>query len=294
MAVPCGDQRDWDFANHFDIEIINIFKEVDVSKKANEDKNVEITNSDFLNNLNAKEAIKKAIKKIEANGIGKRKINYRLRDAVFSRQRYWGEPLPIYYQDDIPYTLAETEQVTLPKIDKYLPTSTGEPPLARANENDWNIFKGDRMETNVMPGWAGSSWYFLRYMDPENDNAFCAKEKSDYWKQVDLYIGGAEHAVGHLLYSRFWTKFLYDKGFISFDEPFKRLINQGMILGKDVQLDEIDGSNGVLNYDGHQVMLYIPDQGDDIEAVLSNGKFCLLYTSPSPRDRTRSRMPSSA
>ena len=249
MAVPCGDQRDWDFANHFDIEIINIFKDIDVSKEANEDKNVEITNSDFLNNLNAKEAIKEAIKKIETNGIGKRKVNYRLRDAVFSRQRYWGEPFPIYYQDDIPYTLAETEQVTLPKIDKYLPTSTGEPPLARANKNDWNIFKGDRMETNVMPGWAGSSWYFLRYMDPKNDNAFCSKEKSDYWNQVDLYIGGAEHAVGHLLYSRFWTKFLYDKGLISFDEPFKRLINQGMILGRSNFVYRINQTNTFVTFE---------------------------------------------
>ena len=249
MAVPCGDQRDWDFANHFDIEIINIFKDIDVSKEANEDKNVEITNSDFLNNLNAKKAIKEAIKKIETNGIGKRKVNYRLRDAVFSRQRYWGEPFPIYYQDDIPYTLAETEQVTLPKIDKYLPTSTGEPPLARANKNDWNIFKGDRMETNVMPGWAGSSWYFLRYMDPKNDNAFCAKEKSDYWNQVDLYIGGAEHAVGHLLYSRFWTKFLYDKGLISFDEPFKRLINQGMILGRSNFVYRINQTNTFVTFE---------------------------------------------
>ena len=249
MAVPCGDQRDWDFANHFDIEIINIFKDIDVSKEANEDKNVEITNSDFLNNLDAKEAIKEAINKIEFNGIGKRKINYRLRDAVFSRQRYWGEPFPIYYQDDIPYTLAENEQATLPKIDKYLPTSTGEPPLARANKNDWNIFKGDRMETNVMPGWAGSSWYFLRYMDPKNDNAFCAKEKSDYWNQVDLYIGGAEHAVGHLLYSRFWTKFLYDKGLISFDEPFKRLINQGMILGRSNFVYRINQTNTFVTFE---------------------------------------------
>ena len=249
MAVPCGDQRDWDFANHFDIEIINIFKDIDVSKEANEDKNVEITNSDFLNNLNAQEAIKEAIKRIETDEIGKRKINYRLRDAVFSRQRYWGEPFPIYYQDDIPYTLAETEQVTLPKIDKYLPTATGEPPLARANKNDWNIFKGDRMETNVMPGWAGSSWYFLRYMDPKNDNAFCAKEKSDYWNQVDLYIGGAEHAVGHLLYSRFWTKFLYDKGLISFDEPFKRLINQGMILGRSNFVYRINQTNTFVTFE---------------------------------------------
>jgi len=249
MAVPCGDQRDWDFANQFNIEIKNIFKDVDVSQKAYEEKNGHITNSAFLNDLEIKEAINCASEKIEKKGFGQRKINFRLRDAVFSRQRYWGEPFPIYYKDDIPKVLKADEYLKLPNIDKYLPTSTGQPPLARAKKEDWNIFDGDRMETNVMPGWAGSSWYFLRYMDPKNNTDFCSKEKSDYWGQVDLYIGGAEHAVGHLLYSRFWTKFLFDKNLISFDEPFKKLINQGMILGRSNYVYRIIDSNKFVTYE---------------------------------------------
>ena len=249
MAVPCGDQRDWNFANHFNIEFKNIFKDINVSKKAYEEKNGIITNSEFLNDLEINKAINCAIEKIENKALGKKKINFRLRDAVFSRQRYWGEPFPIYYKDDTPMVLKADEYLTLPNIDKYLPTSTGQPPLARAKKEDWNIFDGDRMETNVMPGWAGSSWYFLRYMDPKNNVAFCSKEKSDYWGQVDLYIGGAEHAVGHLLYSRFWTKFLYDKKLISFDEPFKKLINQGMILGRSNFVYRIVDSNKFVTYE---------------------------------------------
>ena len=249
MAVPCGDQRDWDFATHFGIQIINIFDGVDVSEKANEDKNVTISNSDFLNGLSVKKAMNLAIYKIEENGFGKGKINYRLRDAIFSRQRYWGEPFPVYYKGETAYLLDEDVSVTLPQVDKYLPTATGEPPLARAKKEDWNVFEGDRMETNIMPGWAGSSWYFLRYMDPNNDGEFCAKEKSDYWGQVDLYIGGAEHAVGHLLYSRFWTKFLYDRGFIGFDEPFKKMINQGMILGRSSFVYRIKNTNTFVSFD---------------------------------------------
>ena len=249
MAVPCGDQRDWDFATHFGLEIINIFEDIDVSEKANEDKNVKIANSDFLNGLKVKKAINVAIHKIEEEGIGKGKINYRLRDAIFSRQRYWGEPFPVYYKGETAYILDDDKHVTLPPVDKYLPTSTGEPPLARAKTEDWNVFVGDRMEMNIMPGWAGSSWYFLRYMDPNNDNEFCAKEKSDYWGQVDLYIGGAEHAVGHLLYSRFWTKFLFDRGFIGFDEPFKKMINQGMILGRSNFVYRINGTNTFVSFD---------------------------------------------
>ena len=217
MGVPCGDQRDWNFAMYFNIKIINIFKDVDVSEKANEERDVVITNSDFLNGLESREAILEVINQLEKSSSGKSKTSYRLRDAVFSRQRYWGEPFPVYYIDNTPYILSDKKHVILPKVDKYLPTSTGEPPLARAKKDDWNLFEGDRMETNIMPGWAGSSWYFLRYMDPKNDMEFCSKEKSDYWGPVDLYIGGAEHAVGHLLYSRFWTKFMYDRGFISFD-----------------------------------------------------------------------------
>ena len=249
MAVPCGDQRDWDFATHFGLEIINIFEGVDVSENANEDKSVTITNSDFLNGLSAKKAMNLAIYRMEEGGFGKGKINYRLRDAIFSRQRYWGEPFPIYYKGETACLLEDDKQVTLPLVDKYLPTASGEPPLARAKKEDWNVYEGDRMETNIMPGWAGSSWYFLRYMDPTNDGEFCAKEKSDYWGQVDLYIGGAEHAVGHLLYSRFWTKFLYDRGFISFDEPFKKMINQGMILGRSSFVYRIKDTNTFVSFD---------------------------------------------
>ena len=249
MAVPCGDQRDWNFAKKFDLEIKNIFKDIDISEGAYEEKDGLISNSDFLNGLNIQEAIHLAIKRIEEIGIGKGKINYRLRDAVFSRQRYWGEPFPIYYKDNIAYTLSDNKHVTLPLVDKYLPTEAGDPPLARAKKGDWNVFEGDRMETNVMPGWAGSSWYFLRYMDSNNEKEFCARERSDYWGQVDLYIGGAEHAVGHLLYSRFWTKFLFDRDYISFDEPFKKLINQGMILGRSSYVYRIKDTNTFVSFD---------------------------------------------
>jgi leucyl-tRNA synthetase len=233
MAVPCGDQRDYDFAKHFSIPIKNIFENVAIDEAAYTEKEGVITNSDFLNGLAVKKAMEVAIQTIEANDLGKGKTNYRLRDAIFSRQRYWGEPFPVYYKNDIPYLLADNQlPVILPDVDKYLPTEDGEPPLARAKQAAWNQFEGDRMETNTMPGWAGSSWYFLRYMDPKNETAFVSKEKADYWNQVDMYIGGSEHATGHLLYARFWTKFLYDLGFISFDEPFKKMINQGMILGR--------------------------------------------------------------
>ncbi len=233
MAVPCGDQRDWDFAKHFNIDINNIFKDIDISEAAYAEKDSVISNSDFLNDLPAKKAIKLAIYEIEKQGFGKGQTNYRLRDAVFSRQRYWGEPFPVYYKGDTAYLIEDDQlPVTLPEVDKYLPTEEGEPPLARAEKSAWEVFEGDRMEHNTMPGWAGSSWYFLRYMDPHNEKEFVSKEKMEYWNQVDLYIGGSEHATGHLLYSRFWTKFLYDMGYISFNEPFKKMINQGMILGR--------------------------------------------------------------
>lgn len=233
MAVPCGDQRDWDFATHFKIPIINIFEGKDISEAAYTEKDAVICDSDFLSGQPASKAIKSAIYEIEKRGIGKGQTNYRLRDAVFSRQRYWGEPFPVYYKDDIPYVLEDDHlPVTLPEVDKYLPTEDGEPPLARAKKEAWNVSEGDRMEYNTMPGWAGSSWYFLRYMDPHNEKVFVSKEKAEYWNQVDLYIGGSEHATGHLLYSRFWTKFLFDMGFITFNEPFKKMINQGMILGR--------------------------------------------------------------
>lgn len=246
MAVPCGDQRDWDFAKHFDLEINNIFEGIDISEAAYTEKNAVIANSDFLNGLNTKKAIESAINAIEAKGIGKGKTNYRLRDAVFSRQRYWGEPFPVYYQDGLPKMIHTRDLPTiLPEVEKYLPTEDGKPPLGNSQMWAWDTVDNQivdninidnktvfPIELNTMPGWAGSSWYFLRYMDPKNEEVFVSKEKADYWNQVDLYIGGSEHATGHLLYSRFWTKFLFDLGYIGFDEPFQKMINQGMILGR--------------------------------------------------------------
>jgi len=246
MAVPCGDQRDWDFANHFNIPIKNIFADVSIEENAYTEKKGKIANSDFLDGLEVTEAIKKAIEVLEEKKIGEAKTNFRLRDAVFSRQRYWGEPFPVYYDNGIAKTIEDQYlPIELPEVDKYLPTPDGKPPLGNASNWYWDSEKNeltskDRaeeanvhpMELNTMPGWAGSSWYFLRYMDPHNEKAFVAKEKVDYWNNVDLYIGGAEHATGHLLYSRFWSMFLHDFGFIPFEEPFKKMINQGMILGR--------------------------------------------------------------
>jgi leucyl-tRNA synthetase len=245
MAVPCGDQRDYDFAQHFNLAIKNIFADVDISEAAYTEKDAIIANSDFLNGLEAKMAMKKAIEAIEARGLGKGKTNYRLRDAVFSRQRYWGEPFPVYFENESPKLVNDDQlPIRLPEVDKYLPTEAGEPPLARATKEAWKEqFQGDRMDYNTMPGWAGSSWYFLRYMDPKNEAEFVSKEKADYWKQVDLYIGGSEHATGHLLYARFWTKFLFDQGYISFDEPFSKMINQGMILGRSSFVYRIKDTN---------------------------------------------------
>lgn len=244
MAVPCGDQRDYDFAKHFGITIKTIFDEKDISEGAYTEKDAVIANSDFLDGLPVKKAIKAAIYEIEKRGIGKGKTQYRLRDAVFSRQRYWGEPFPVYYKDEIPHLIDDTNlPITLPDVDKYLPTEDGEPPLARAKKDAWEYAQGDRMEYNTMPGWAGSSWYFLRYMDPKNDNEFVSKDKVEYWKNVDLYIGGSEHATGHLLYARFWTKFLYDLDLIPFDEPFQKMINQGMILGRSNFVYRIKDTN---------------------------------------------------
>lgn len=230
MAVPAGDERDHAFATQYKLPIPAIFKDTDTGKEACSDKSAILCNSGFLDGLSGLEAIPRCISALEEKGIGSGKINFRLRDAVFSRQRYWGEPFPIYYKNGIPYLLSSDEPVRLPEVDKYLPTEDGEPPLARAN--DWKTPEGYPLETNTMPGWAGSSWYFLRYMDPHNSGEFVSKEKSDYWNQVDLYVGGAEHATGHLLYARFWTKFFFDRGWISFREPFRKMINQGMILGR--------------------------------------------------------------
>ncbi|MCX7728806.1 MAG: leucine--tRNA ligase, partial [Bacteroidia bacterium] len=234
MAVPAHDTRDYKFAKNFSLPIKIVIQapfEHDYSENAYDEKIGKCIHSHFLNGLEVKEAIQKCIEEIEKNKIGKRVINYRLRDAVFGRQRYWGEPIPIYYDEqNIPHAVDEKDlPIILPSIDKYLPTETGEPPLARAH--NWKYKGHYEFEKTTMPGWAGSSWYFLRYMDPHNNQCFADKKLTDYWQEVDLYIGGSEHATGHLLYARFWTKFLYDLGYISFDEPFKKLINQGMILG---------------------------------------------------------------
>ncbi|WP_346883209.1 DUF559 domain-containing protein [uncultured Algibacter sp.] len=246
MSVPCGDERDYAFAKHFNIPIPNIFDGVDISEEAFSDKaKTVIGNSDFLNGMNYKKATKRAIYELEQIGQGQGKTNYRLRDAVFSRQRYWGEPFPVYYVNGMPQMIeAEHLPIKLPEVEKYLPTETGEPPLGNAIVWAWDTTKNEvvsndlidnktihPLELNTMPGWAGSSWYFNRYMDANNTNEFASKEALDYWQDVDLYIGGSEHATGHLLYARFWQKFLFDKGVVPVDEFAKKLINQGMILG---------------------------------------------------------------
>ena len=219
MAVPAGDQRDWEFAQAFGLDIPAIFEGHDIAEGACTEKDAILCNSGDWSGLSCEEALPRAIRETEAAGFAQPRVNYRLRDAVFSRQRYWGEPFPICYVNGVPQ-LVEGAQVLLPEVDAYLPTEDGDPPLARAEK--WNVLQGDRMEFNTMPGWAGSSWYFLRYMDPHNSDALCSREKSDYWGQVDLYVGGAEHGTGHLLYSRFWTKFLFDLGLIGFDEPLRQ------------------------------------------------------------------------
>lgn len=234
MAVPGGDQRDWNFATHFGLPIIAVTEGADISKEADESKEGTICSEGFLKGLPVKEAIPRVIAELEKLGAGERRINFRLRDAAFGRQRYWGEPIPIYYKDGVPCPLPESElPLKLPEVDKFLPTEDGEPPLARAK--DWT-YQGHPLETTTMPGWAGSSWYFLRYMDPKNAERFASKEAVDHWGQVDLYMGGSEHATGHLLYFRFWTKFLHDRGWIPFDEPAKKLVNQGMITGRSAQM----------------------------------------------------------
>ena len=240
MAVPGGDQRDWRFAKHFNLPIIAVTEGADIEKGADERKDAVICNEGFLKGMQVPDAIRRATEELEKLGAGEGRINYRLRDAAFGRQRYWGEPIPIYYKDDIPYPLPESAlPLELPVIDKFQPTETGEPPLARASKWKWDeanqrISESGidfPLETTTMPGWAGSSWYFLRYMDPTNEDRFASPEAINYWQQIDLYMGGSEHATGHLLYFRFWTKFLFDRGLIPFDEPAKKLVNQGMIQG---------------------------------------------------------------
>lgn len=244
MAVPAGDERDHAFATHFSLPIPAIFEGVDTKGEACSDRSAVLTNSTFLNGMDAAKAIPTVIEELEKKRLGWGQVNFRLRDAVFSRQRYWGEPFPVYYENDIPH-LVPDDLVELPPVDRYLPTEEGEPPLARANRADWKVFHGERMDHNTMPGWAGSSWYYLRYMDPKNDGEFCARDKSDYWGQVDLYMGGAEHATGHLLYSRFWCKILHDLGYIDFDEPFQQMLNQGMIQGRSSFVYRVKDSNPI-------------------------------------------------
>ncbi len=259
MSVPCGDQRDYDFAKHFNIPIPNIFEGIDISEEAFADKSkTVIANSDFLNGLPYKKAVKRAIFELEQLGQGKGKINYRLRDAVFSRQRYWGEPFPVYYVDGMPQMIApEHLPIELPEVEKYLPTETGEPPLGNATVWAWDtntnkvvsndLIEGSPsgvngvypLELNTMPGWAGSSQYFNRYMDPNNQDAIFSPEAMNYWQDVDLYIGGSEHATGHLLYARFWQKFMFDRGFVPKDEFAKKLINQGMITGTSAFVNKL-------------------------------------------------------
>jgi leucyl-tRNA synthetase len=255
MAVPCGDQRDFAFAKHFNIPVTNIIGEHFNGEEANPTKEATLQNSGFLNGLLMKDAIGVAINKIEELGIGKRQVNYKMRDAGFSRQRYWGEPFPIVWKNGIAYPLDEKElPLQLPHVESYKPGPEGQGPLA--NIPDWiNQFGAGNggLETSTMPGYAGSSWYFLRYMDPHNAETFCDRKLSDYWNQVDLYIGGTEHAVGHLLYSRMWTKVLFDLGYIGHEEPYKRLVNQGMIQGSSRFVYRLQlvsqGKSGTIYYD---------------------------------------------
>ncbi|MEO8582301.1 MAG: leucine--tRNA ligase, partial [Flavitalea sp.] len=291
MAVPCGDERDLRFAKQFNIPVTNIIGDFFNGEDANSTKEALLQNSGFLNGTPMKKAIEIVISKIEESGIGKRKINYKIHDAAFSRQRYWGEPFPIIWKDGAAIALDEKDlPLELPMIENYSAGPNGEGPLA--NIPEWT---SKHLETNTMPGYAGSSWYFLRYMDPENIQTFCSKNASDYWGQVDLYIGGTEHAVGHLLYSRMWTKFLYDLGYISFDEPFKKLVNQGMIQGSSRFIYRVHGTKKYVSFglkdnyttdsihvdvnmvDGFELDINAfkkwREEYNDAEFILENGKY---------------------
>ncbi|WP_394675766.1 leucine--tRNA ligase [uncultured Sphingobacterium sp.] len=252
MAVPSGDQRDYVFAKHFTLPIIPISDTQNIEEEADPNKDGKYINSDFINGMTYQEALPALIAKLEELKLGKAKINFRMRDAIFGRQRYWGEPVPVYFKNGLPYLIKEEElPLLLPEVDKYLPTESGEPPLGRAK--DWKYEDQYEYELSTMPGWAGSSWYWFRYMDPKNEGNFASKEAVDYWKAVDLYIGGSEHATGHLLYSRFWNKFLKDLGYQNEEEPFRKLINQGMIQGRSnfvyrVLDDEGRGTNQFVSY----------------------------------------------
>jgi len=299
MAVPSGDQRDYVFAKHFNLEIIPISNTQHIEEEADPNKDGKYINSDFINGMTYQEAVPALIAKLEELKLGKAKINFRMRDAIFGRQRYWGEPVPVYFKNGLPYLIKEEElPLLLPEVDKYLPTESGEPPLGRAK--DWKYEDQYEYELSTMPGWAGSSWYWFRYMDPKNEGNFASKEAVDYWKAVDLYIGGSEHATGHLLYSRFWNKFLKDLGYHNEEEPFRKLINQGMIQGRSnfvyrVLDEEGRGTNQFVSYglrnDYNTIPMHVdvnivsndvldlekfknfrPDFGN-AEFVLENGKY---------------------
>ena len=249
MAVPAHDERDYNFAMHFGLEIRQVI-EGSMEEGSFPGKGGTIINSDFLSGLKMQTAMDQAIEFVEERKIGKGKIQFRMRDAIFTRQRYWGEPLPVYFKDGLPYLIEEKDlPLVLPEVDKYLPTEDGEPPLARAKNWNYKTAEGEfPIERSTMPGWAGSSWYFFRYMDPKNEEKFVDQEIAKYWGSVDLYIGGAEHATGHLLYSRFWTKFLYDIGVVNIEEPFQKMINQGMIQGRSNFVYRIKGTNKFVSY----------------------------------------------
>lgn len=254
MAVPAHDSRDFAFAKHFELPIIQVVvgnndQESDPAnwEESYDAKDGKMVNSDIINGLDVKDAIKTITKHIESSGLGKKQINYKLRDAIFSRQRYWGEPFPVYYKENVPYVLDEDKlPLELPEVDKYLPTEDGQPPLGRAN--NWTTEDGYPLELNTMPGFAGSSAYYLRYMDPRNNDALVSKDANEYWQDVDLYVGGTEHATGHLIYSRFWNKFLYDMGKVIKDEPYKKLINQGMIQGRSNFVYRIKSENKYVSF----------------------------------------------
>jgi leucyl-tRNA synthetase len=298
MAVPAHDSRDYSFAKHFGLPIMEVVSGGDISQESYDAKEGLLVNSDFLNGMDVKQALKRAIEEINARGLGERKINYRLRDAIFSRQRYWGEPFPVYYRDGMPYTLDESQlPLELPEVDAYLPTESGEPPLARAK--NWVTAEGDPLETNTMPGFAGSSGYYLRYMDPRNNSEYFSAEAVNYWQNVDLYIGGAEHATGHLIYSRFWNKFLYDLGLSCKKEPFEKLINQGMIQGRSSIIYRVKGKKTFVSlpliggYDTAPIHIDISLVDNDVldieafrnwrseyadhEFIMDNGKFICGY-----------------
>ena len=297
MAVPAHDSRDYAFAREFGLPVIPLIEGCDVSESSFDAKEGIMCNSGFLNGMKVSEAIPAAIEYVEKHGIGKTKVNYRLRDAIFSRQRYWGEPFPIYFKDGIAVPLPESSlPLELPEVDKFLPTETGEPPLGRAK--GWE-YEGCPLELSTMPGFAGSSAYYLRYMDPHNGKALVSKEADEYWRNVDLYIGGTEHATGHLIYSRFWNKFLYDLGYVCEKEPFKKLVNQGMIQGRSNFVYRIKGTNTFVSYnlkDGYDTMQlhvdinlvyndrldieafrkWMPDFAD-AEFILENGEYVCGY-----------------